>query len=165
MSERRGKGSRKAHSILKIRREDQPLPSMEIIHRFIEMCPELQKRWDDHLEYWGKEDRGDYIDISVVAHFIVDSLKEGLTENYDKIFSLIEEKLNEGNSKEQEILSVGLLEDIQNIASHTAQGYKPFERWLGPTSLKVWVGIEKAWEGKSSLMDVIREENKQKRNG
>jgi len=30
--------------------------------------------------------------------------------------------------------------------------------WLGPTSLIAWAEIAKTWEGKSSLMDVIRAE-------
>lgn len=141
----------------------QLLPNIEIMPRFIELCPELQKSWDAHLKYWSEDERGDYIDISVLAHFIVDRFNEGRTESFDKIFELIEEILNKGNAKEKEILSLGLLEDIQNISSHTAHGYRPFEKWLGPTTRKIWIEIEKAWEGKRSLMEVVREEIKRKK--
>ena len=138
----------------------QLMPNKEIVPLFIDICPELRKAWEEHLEYWGDDDRGDYIDISVLAHFIVDSYKEGHTECFDKIFVLIEEILNNGDYKDKEILTVGLIEDIQNIASHTPDGYHPFEKWLGPFSKKAWAQIEMLWEGKSSLMDVVREENK-----
>ena len=55
----------------------QLIPNKEIVQLFIDICPELRKAWEEHLEYWGDDDRGDYIDISVLAHFIVDSYKEG----------------------------------------------------------------------------------------
>jgi hypothetical protein len=138
----------------------QLLPKKTIVLRFINICPELQKVWDDHLEYWGDDERGDYNDLSVLAHFIVDRYKEGNIERFDAIFALIEKILNTGNGKEKELITVGLIEDIQTIASNTPDGYRPLERWLGPTSMKAWANIEKLWEGKSSLMYVVREENK-----
>ena len=58
----------------------QLIPNKEIIPLFIDICPELRKAWEEHLEYWGSDERGDYNDISVLAHFIVDSYKQGQTE-------------------------------------------------------------------------------------
>ena len=33
-----------------------------------------------------------------------------------------------------------------------------FIEWLGPTSRRAWAEIESMWEGKHSLMDVVRAE-------
>jgi hypothetical protein len=37
-----------------------------------------------------------------------------------------------------------------------------YEQFVGPMSRKVWNELQKMWAGKSSLMDVIRAEQKNK---
>ncbi len=58
---------------------------------------------------------------------------------------------------------VGLLEDIQVIATHYPFGQEAFVPYLGQISLQAWYWIEKTWEGKPSLMDVVRSELEKKR--
>jgi hypothetical protein len=72
-------------------------------------------------------------------------------------FAAIERVLNEGDQRARGIAGIGVLEDIQTIASHSCGG-DVFVEWLGPTSRVAWVQIAKMWEGKSSLMAVIRAE-------
>jgi len=135
----------------------------EIIPRFLEICADFRKQWEEHLEYWGKDERGMYNDIAEFAHFIVDSYKDGKTEKFPEVFKQIESYLVNGDEKVKEIISIGLLEDIQNIASHEEHGYEVFEKWLGPVSKKYWKEIEALWQGKSSLADVIRAEKRREK--
>ena len=137
--------------------------SPKLIEKFLLLCPEFRAKWDEHVAYWGDQERGEYTDIAEFAHFLVDSYAHQRTESFPRIFSEIERLLTEGDPNVKELVSVGLLEDIQTIASHHEFGSEAFTRWLEPTSRQVWYEIAKMWEGKSSLSDVIREEQ-QRRN-
>ena len=135
----------------------------QIIPKLLEVCPEFQAHWNEHLEYWGDEARGDYIDIAEFARFVVDCYANGRTERFPQIFEAVEALLKDGHPKVKELMTVGLLEGIQTVATHHEFGPDVFLNWLGPLSLESWFRISKAWEGKSSLMDVVREENRSKR--
>lgn len=131
-----------------------------IIDDFIKMCPEFITRWEEHLKFWEDdiEYKGIFLDMAEVAQFIVDQYEVERTEKFSEIFTQIEKYLDSNDEELIGIITVGLLEDIQTIASNRKFGYRVFEEWLKPRSLKSWYGIEKTWEGKSSLMDVIKDE-------
>lgn len=61
-----------------------------------------------------------------------------------------------------ELITIGFIEDLQNISSHYF-GYDKFEKYLGARTKQNWDCIIKIWEGKASLMDVVRSENKKSR--
>lgn len=129
-----------------------------VIPQFLAVCPAFAAPWQAHLAYWGDDQRGDYIDIAVVAHFIVESFEKKKTEPLPAIFGVAEEILRSGHPKQKEIITVGLIEDVQNIASHQPFGSDAFVQFLGPLSKQAWSEIARQWEGKSSLMDVVRSE-------
>ena len=133
-----------------------------IIPDLLKLCPGIDPRWQAHLEFWEGDERGEYNDISVIVHFVVDSFTEDNSLYFPDLFNKIEDIINTGHPKQKEIAILGFLETLQTVASNRPYGYKPFERWLGPLSLVEWHNIEKLWQGKSSLMDVIRSEKKQK---
>lgn len=135
----------------------------EIIPKFLEISPEFKKQWEEYIGRWGKEERGLYNDIGEFANFVVDLYKSRKTEKLSDIFRQVEFFLVNGNDKVKEIIRIGLLEDIQNIASHQKFSYQVFEKWLGPVSKKHWKEIEIVWEGKSSLADVIRAEKRSRK--
>jgi hypothetical protein len=131
-----------------------------VIPIFLKACPEWQINLDEERADWGEESPGLYNEISVLAHFIVDSYKNGNVKDFPKIFNTLELIIQEGNDQARDLVIVGLIEDIQNISSWEDFGYDVFIKWLGEESLKEWHHIEKIWEGKTSLSDVIREEKK-----
>ena len=133
-----------------------------IIPDLLKLCPGIDPRWQEHLEFWEGDERGEYNDISVIVHFVVDSFTEDNSLFFPNLFNKIEDIINTGHPKQKEIAILGFLETLQTVASNSPYGYKPFERWLGPLSLIEWHNIEKLWQGKTSLMDVIRYEKKQK---
>jgi hypothetical protein len=125
---------------------------------FLRLCPEFQGKWDEHLTYWRGKQRGEYSDIAEFAHFVVDSYGLRATARFPQIFAEVERLLTQGDAKIKELVSIGLLEDIQTIASNRDFGSEVFVQWLGPTSRQAWYEIAKMWEGKQSLMDVLRDE-------
>jgi hypothetical protein len=129
-----------------------------IIPKFLEIYPEFQQRWKEHLNDWDGESPGYYLDLAEFARFLVDQYESNLTNKFAEVFDQIERFLMEGDEEIKGIITVGLLEDIQTIASNRSFGYSVFEKWLGVESKKAWLYLEEIWEGKSSLMDVIRSE-------
>ena len=146
----------------KIPKTKNKIIEKEIIPKFLEICPEFRKRWEEHLKYWGKDKRGIYIDTAEFVHFIDDSYGGGDTKKFLKIFEQIEFYLTRGDNKIKDIIALGILETLQNVASHRKYSYTVFEKWLGPVSKNYWKEIEIMWVGKSNLADVIRSERKSK---
>jgi hypothetical protein len=136
------------------------LSNTEVITNLIEACPGIESKWEEHLAWWGDEERGSYNDISVIAHYLVERVTEDQTDFFPKVFQLIEQYLVEGGEEIRNLMVVGLLEGLQNVGSWESVGYRVFEKWLGPESQLAWRYLEKLWEGKSSVMDVLREERR-----
>jgi hypothetical protein len=128
----------------------------QVIELLLKACPASQRCWDEHREWWGAEDAGNYNDIAVFAHFAVDSFASGETDGLPALFGAIECVLTDGDERARQLASVGFLESVQNITSHRSFGYAAFVPWLGTNSIIAWRSLEKLWEGKASLMDVVR---------
>ncbi len=124
----------------------------------LKVFPSVKVRWDEHLKFWGDEERGYYNDMSVFAHQIVECYRCGQTNEFGSVFALIERFISEGPTDVRELATIGLLEDIRIIGSHDGWGHKVYEQWLCPKSRMAWHEIERVWEGKTSLMDVVRSE-------
>ncbi len=118
----------------------------EVVPGFLAVCPGVTPRWERHLEFWEDEPvRGHYNDISVVAHHLVDRFAAGDTSEFPGVFELVERCLAESDEQVQELIVVGLLEGIQNTASHQAFGMAVFEPWLGPRSRAAWEDLCAFW--------------------
>ena len=133
---------------------------MELVPLLLDACPSAEVAWHDHVEYWKPEARGHFSDVAVFAHHVVDAFDRGRTEEFPAFFQLLERMIVEGDQEVVDLAVVGLIEDIQNIASHWHFGYRVFEQWLGPKGKQGWAEIEAAWAGKSSLAEVIGAERK-----
>lgn len=81
-----------------------------------------------------------------LAHYIVESYDQGNTAQYQKLFSAVELVLQNGDSEIQNLIWVGLLEDIQNIAGHRSFGPDVFPVWLGPQSLIAWDEVNRGMQ-------------------
>ena len=136
----------------------EPASNSDLIPSFLEACPEFAASWQEHLAYWAPDRAGVYNDLGELAHFAVVSYKQGSTDVVARILARAEQLLTLNDEKTNGLIAVGLLETIQTVASHHAFGGSAFVRFLGPISQKAWVEVEQAWQGQSSLMDVIRAE-------
>ncbi len=65
-----------------------------------------------------------------------------------------------GNQNLRELIAIGFLEDVQNVASWQVFGKEAFIPFLGPQSRQAWNEIERIWADKTSLMEVVRDELK-----
>jgi hypothetical protein len=130
----------------------------EIMPLLLKACPGFQPVWQAHLDWWRGDDSGAFNDAAEFARYIVESFERGEISEFPAAFATIEQILNEGNHEAREVAAIGLIEDLQTIGSNHSCGAEVLVKWLGPSSRAAWAQIEKMWEGKQSLMDVLRSE-------
>lgn len=115
----------------------------EQIDRILATVPDFRNRWDGFLNHWtGEVSPPWYVGFSELAHYVVDSYAQGSTVELPSLFDTVEALLQSSDPELENLIAVGLFEDIQNIASHRDFGASPFRRWLGPRSLVVWDEID-----------------------
>jgi len=112
--------------------------SQEAFQTIIATVPDFQPRYQSFLADWQGEATPWYLAMGELAHYVVEAYEQGDTTQYQKLFSAVERVLQNGDSEVQNLIWVGLLEDIQNIASHRSFGPDVFRSWLGPQSLIAW---------------------------
>ena len=129
----------------------------QVIPRILMACPGFREGWARRA---GRpdEERGIYARLTDVADYIVRSYGREATSEFPLFFETLEQLLGEGDEEVREAVSVGLIEDIQNIASHESFGYQVFEKWLGPMSRDAWAQAEQTWLGQHSFAGVLRAE-------
>ena len=131
----------------------------ETMLTLVETFPAFLPRWRKHLEWWQGEPAGQYNDMAEFVHFVVDDLYEkGSLDEMQRVFNCLEMLFTKGNQETRDLIGLGFFETLQNLASWRPYGNTVFEPFFGPTSKEVWKEIRRIWNGKSSLMDVIRAE-------
>ncbi len=119
----------------------------DVVPGFLAACSAIDAAWRVHLEFWGDApDRGIYNDAAVIAHHLVDSFELGEISEFPAAFALLERCLVEGDEPVRELVMVGVIEDIQNIASHRSCGPDVFVAWLGPASRAAWDEVNRWWD-------------------
>jgi len=90
----------------------------EVMPRLIAEFPDLRDQWEKHLESWEGKSPGSYIDIGLFVRFVVQDLyPSGKTEVVQRAFDLMEDWLKNGHVSVQQLVVIGFLEDLQNLAS------------------------------------------------
>ena len=129
----------------------------QVVALLLEASPSARPAWEKHLASWKGEQAGDFNDVAVFAHHIVDCYAKGATAEYGALFATLERILREGDGEARRLAAFGVLEDIQTLASHQPFGPDAFVGWLGPTSHEAWDEIATLWRsGGGSLAGVVR---------
>lgn len=134
-----------------------------VISALRQAFPDFGERWKKYVASWGGNPAGSCNDMAEFVHFVIEDLHEkGKLDETRRAFQLLEKHLLDADQKTRDIMGLGFFETLQNVASHRPHGNKEYEQYFGPMSKKVWSELQKMWAGKSSLMDVIRAEEKNK---
>jgi hypothetical protein len=118
----------------------------DVMPRLVAEFPGFRARWEKHLEYWEGKPAGYYNDITQFVYFVVrDLYPSGRIEEVKHAFDLMEYLLKNGSHGVRELVVIGFLEDLQNLASQQAkEALVPF---LGPKSREAWDELERFWAG------------------
>jgi hypothetical protein len=122
----------------------------QIMPMLLEACPSFAEPWREHLAWWAPDAPGIFNNTGELATHLVDCLYSGRTQEFTDVFNVIETLIEHGSEDVQSAATIGLLESLQNIASHRLKGYADFEKWLGARALDAWRKIEQGWTGASS---------------
>ena len=115
------------------------MTTADVVPAFLTVCPAIAPAWRDNLAFWGDEtNRGHYNDAGVIAQHLVDSFERDDTAEFPAAFAVLERCLLEGDAEAQNLAVVGVIEGIQNVASHRPFGPEVFLLWLGPASRAAW---------------------------
>src|SRR5688572_9524954 len=101
----------------------------QVLPLLMEATPGFEESWRKHLAWWGEKERGDFNDVAEFAQYVVESFTAGKTSELPAVFAALERILVEGDASAKELAVIGVLEDIQPIASHRPFGFKAFEEW------------------------------------
>ena len=97
------------------------------------------------------------------VQFVVEDVYEkGNLNETRRVFEHLERLLAEADQETRNLIGLGFFEALQNFASWRPHGNKVYEQFFGPMSRRAWDELQTMWAGKSSLMDVIRAEQKPK---
>lgn len=118
----------------------------EAIERIVATVPNFSAQWQAFLDDW-KDDADPpwFVGMSELAHYVVESYARGETSEFRQLFGTVESLLQDCDPELENLITVGLLEDVQNIASHREFGPAPFQEWLGPRSVEHWEELNSFW--------------------
>jgi hypothetical protein len=132
-----------------------------IVVSLLKTFPDFTARWKEHIALWGGNPAGSYNDMAEFVQFVVQDLyDEGERAEVQRAFDSLEGLLSKADEETTNLIGLGFFETLQNFASWRPYGNRVFEEFLGARSMQLWREIERIWEGKSSLADVIRAERK-----
>jgi hypothetical protein len=68
---------------------------------------------------WKGEEAGAHNDAAEFARYLVESYERGETNEFPTVFVTLERILNEGDEEARGIATVGIIEGVQTVASHS----------------------------------------------
>ena len=111
------------------------------IEILVSSLAEIRNFWDNYLkeEYQNGEflhDRSYFNDLSAIARYLVDKYKKNETNEFAKLFVILEHILSTFDENTCSIITVGLFESIQTYKE--LDFYHGFDQWLKPVTKKWW---------------------------
>ena len=121
----------------------------QVILLLLEACPSFTQKWKEHSADWEEENLL-YIDLAEFNRHLIELHKSKKNDEFPAIFDVVEKLHTEGDDYVREAAAIGLLEGIQNLASHSENGVnaEEFVQYLKPESAKWWHQLNEFWEAK-----------------
>jgi hypothetical protein len=92
------------------------------------------------------------------ARFIISLYEAEKRDELKPAFAIMEDGLASGDTAIQDAVVLGFFEALQNVASHRPYGAGVFRGYLAMKSGQAWEELNAAWEGKSTLAEVVAHE-------
>jgi hypothetical protein len=122
----------------------------EMLPLFVAAVPSFLPSWHVFLYEWNDEPQLPlYLALGDLARHLIEQLSRGDTAHFPLVFGIVERCQEHGDPYVQEAVTIGLLEDLQNLALHVTTAPSDFEVWLEPRSRALWEGLNQFWAGKA----------------
>lgn len=79
-----------------------------------------------HLAHWDEEGTGIYINLAAFVHYLREVYEEGRISVLESAFDALECFLVDGDSDMHDFAGLGIIETLQNVASHQPYGRRVF---------------------------------------
>ena len=90
----------------------------EDVERIIASVPGFQAQWREFLKEWEKETSPPwYLGMGELAHYLVENYAQEATGEFSDLFASVEALLHKPDPELENFITVGLFEDIQNVAN------------------------------------------------
>jgi len=110
-------------------------------------CPSFEERWRAHVTSNIYEEGLLYLDLAELARHLVELMQADTTTEFPAVFEVIERLHLDGNGAVKEAATIGLLEDLQNLAEQADLDVDRFAAFLKPESSKWWAEVAAFWRG------------------
>jgi hypothetical protein len=121
------------------------LNQFSMMEPILAALPELRPRWDAFVKKWIDNPHNKstgklplYLMLAELAGFLLERLEQSLTQEFAKIFGIIDRWLLQGDAYVKNAVSAGLLEDLQNPVRYQKQKPDDFKPWMQLETLKCW---------------------------
>lgn len=123
-------------------------PDGKVMTALLAACPSFTDAWSQlNSDFPQTDGRGAYIEVGEFARHLVKLLDRGQSAEFEAVFRVGEQLLQDPDDSVRYVTKVGLLEDVANIASNT-RGWPfaaRFRAWSGPATLKAWDELHSEW--------------------
>jgi hypothetical protein len=117
------------------------------VARLVGICPAFNEAWRQHRARWAGKPAGEYNDLGALAHWVVDETAAGRFECFPAIFDELEVLLALADADLRDLLVVGFLEDVQNIATNRHVDPDLVLPFLGRETRMGWFELIRMWHG------------------
>ena len=122
----------------------------QMFEPMLSACPSFEPTWREFAqdaERSPNEDPLYYVLLGDLARHLLALQAAGSTDELPAVFEVVERWHTEGDDYVKEAATIGLLEGIQNNASHRDFDTGVFETWLKPETKKWWLKLNRYWDG------------------
>ena len=123
----------------------------QVMPLLLAACPSFEGPYRQYLARWGAQEELLYVSLGELAHQLVRLQRGGNTGEFQAVFLVVERLHTEGDDYVREAASIGLLEDIQNIASWEpgvfGKDAGAFLPYLYPETRRWWDKLNRFWRG------------------
>ncbi len=119
----------------------------QIIPLLLSACPSFSDDWEQYRQGPEYEEGLLYIDLGKFANHLIGLYQGGATQEFSAVFQIVERLYSEGNDEVREMVTIGLLEGIQNIAGNQGIDPEAFRPYLQSESLVWWTRLNDFWSG------------------
>jgi hypothetical protein len=117
----------------------------------VDSCPSFRAAggYEHYVSAFEDPDEPDvYVRTGALAHHVIEVVDRRDVEEAGWLFAAVERVLTEGDESAVELIELGLLEPLRNIASHDDVAVRATElaTLLGPEARQLWGDNEELWE-------------------
>lgn len=119
-----------------------------VMPMLLETCPSFRARWVEYVAEPEYDESLLYAHLGEFAHHVVEQMKAGATGEFAAVFDAVERLHVDGDEYVREAATIGLLENLQNVAGPAGVDPESFVPYLRPESAKWWAELNSFWAGK-----------------